>query len=162
MNKFLTLLLLLVSGFTYGQSPTHWSNILKVTSDYGKSPEVAAIERYGTYPVNYSVGIPDITIPIYTINTGKLELPISMSYHLGGVRVNDIASWIGLGWSLKSNGSISREMNGTPDETGLLGNTTFTFTNLNNNQVISPVPVPDNIFSSFASTGTGIYENMKL
>lgn len=162
MNKFLTLLLLLVSGFTYGQSPTHWSNILKVTSDYGKSPEVAAIERYGTYPVNYSVGIPDITIPIYTINTGKLELPISMSYHLGGVRVNDIASWIGLGWSLKSNGSISRQMNGTPDETGLLGNTTFTFTNLNNNQVISPVPVPDNIFSSFASTGTGIYENMKL
>ena len=57
--------------------------------------------------VGYNTGIPEITIPLYTVKCGSLELPITLSYHAGGIKVDDIASWVGLGWSLNAGGVIS-------------------------------------------------------
>ena len=57
-------------------------------------PDPAAREfmKYGEIPVNYSTGVPQIEIPLYTVKGKKLELPISISYHASGVKVTDIAS----------------------------------------------------------------------
>ncbi|MCM1078563.1 MAG: DUF6443 domain-containing protein [Bacteroidales bacterium] len=70
------------------------------------SPTVQALCRYGETPVGYATGIPEITIPLYTVKCGSLELPITLSYHAGGIKVDDIASWVGLGWSLNAGGVI--------------------------------------------------------
>lgn len=161
MKQIILLILVIIPLYGYGQGVNQWRNILNNATDYGKSPEVAAMERYGTYPVDHGVGIPDITIPIYTINTGKLEFPISLSYHLGGVRVDDIATWTGLGWTLKAGGSISREMRGKPDETGWLDKSSMTFTNAyTGNKVRTTVPVPDNLFMNFSTSGDGVFLDM--
>ena len=79
------------------------------------SPTVRGLCKYGEIPVDYSTGIPDITIPLYTLKCGSLELPITLNYHAGGIRVDEAASWVGLGWSLKAGGTIGVTTNGYND-----------------------------------------------
>ncbi|MFH6986042.1 hypothetical protein [Marinoscillum luteum] len=78
--------------------------------------------RQGDYPIRRETGVPNISIPIFTAKSGELSLPISLSYHAGGNKVDDIASWVGLGWNLNAGGMISRTIRGTLDESsnGLL------------------------------------------
>ncbi|HWJ29075.1 MAG TPA: hypothetical protein VNS32_21200, partial [Flavisolibacter sp.] len=80
------------------------------------SPTAQTFMRYGEIPVNFSTGVPNIDIPIYTLEGRKLKLPISISYHASGIKVNDIASEVGLGWALNCGGMISRTVNGVRDE----------------------------------------------
>ncbi|WP_166437113.1 DUF5977 domain-containing protein [Niastella caeni] len=80
------------------------------------SPEAQAFAKYGEYPVDYSTGVPKIDLPIYEIKSGKLSLPISISYHASGIRVNDVASVVGLGWRLNAGGGLTRTVKGRPDE----------------------------------------------
>ncbi len=66
-------------------------------------------------------GTPQINVPIYTIKVGSFELPISLNYNAGGIKVADVASWTGLGWSLSAGGVITRSVVGRPDETPSTG-----------------------------------------
>ena len=79
------------------------------------SPVAASFNVYGEIPVSKYPGIPDISIPLYTIYLGSLQIPISLSYHPAGVRVEAEASWVGLGWTLMAGGTISREVRGIDD-----------------------------------------------
>ena len=79
------------------------------------SPEVTAMMRNITYPVNYSTGVPDITIPIYEVKCGELTLPITLSYHASGVKPNEPSNWVGQDWSLNAEPIISRKINGHID-----------------------------------------------
>ncbi|MBV8252019.1 MAG: RHS repeat protein [Chitinophaga sp.] len=81
------------------------------------SPTAAEMQKYVDAPVNYFTGIPAISIPVYTIHAGDLSLPLSLSYHAGGNKVEGLSTWIGLSWSLGTLPSISRSVNGIPDET---------------------------------------------
>ncbi len=81
------------------------------------SPEAAAINKYIDMPVNTYTGIPSISIPLYEIKVGKLSIPIGLSYHAGGHKVEEVASWVGLGWTLSGAYQVSRSMVGLPDET---------------------------------------------
>ncbi len=80
------------------------------------SPTSAALGMYGEYPVTMATGTPEISIPIYEIKGRKLSLPISLSYHASGIKVDQYASWVGLGWSLNAGGVITRSVHGLPDE----------------------------------------------
>jgi len=80
------------------------------------TPDVASLGKFGDIPVSYETGIPNITIPIYEIKVGKISVPISLDYHAGGIKVNDIASSIGIGWALNCGGGVSRSLIGLPDE----------------------------------------------
>jgi len=82
------------------------------------SPQAQLYTRYGEIPVNYSTGVPNITIPIYTLKAGQFELPLNISYHAAGNKVNDIASPVGLGWVLNAGGVIVQNIvNGIDSET---------------------------------------------
>src|SRR5438093_2364448 len=81
------------------------------------SPEVASCARFGNYEVNLFNGTPNISIPLYEINVGELKVPITLTYNASGIRVNDIPSNVGTGWSLNAGGAITRKvMGGMPDE----------------------------------------------
>jgi YD repeat-containing protein len=79
------------------------------------SPTAASLGKYGDIPVSNYTGVPSINIPLYTINTKNISLPISLSYHASGIRVDDEASWVGLGWSLQAGGVITRTVRGRDD-----------------------------------------------
>jgi hypothetical protein len=87
------------------------------------APTAAALGKYGSVPVAMYTGVPEISIPLYTIKSKTLELPISLSYHAAGFRVDDTAPWTGLGWSLLAGGSISRSVVGLSDDNGFLNHT---------------------------------------
>ncbi|MCV9387440.1 RHS repeat domain-containing protein [Reichenbachiella ulvae] len=84
-------------------------------------PEAAAISKFGDIDVSLYTGTPSISIPIYTINTGDVELPISLDYHASGNKVTEEASWVGLGWSLNAGGVITRDIRGSDDLTSGTG-----------------------------------------
>jgi hypothetical protein len=89
-----------------------------------KSPNVAAMQRFGNFPVNYYTGLANVEIPIYDITLGDMTIPVRLQYHTGGHKVIDNASWLGLGWRLSCEYSTTREVRQLRDEgnNGLLGN----------------------------------------
>ena len=72
-----------------------------------KSPEAAAFRKYGEYAVNEYTGNPNISIPIYTLSYKDIEIPIILSYDASGIKVDQEASWVGLGWNLMVGGCIN-------------------------------------------------------
>lgn len=89
------------------------------------SPTVASLMKFEEVPVNNYTGIPNISIPLYSTETyGGFPIDISLSYHPSGVAVNNVASWVGNGWSLNAGGTISRTIHGKPDDVqyGMLSN----------------------------------------
>lgn len=93
------------------------SSPYQATTIHPSSPEVASFGKYLEMPVSYSTGIPEISIPLYDFSVGKISLPISLSYHASGIRVEEAASWVGLGWDISSGPTLTRVVNGLPDDT---------------------------------------------
>ncbi len=107
---FLTITLQLLFAFVIAQNSPGLKTFVPA------SPNTASLGKYGEIPVSLYTGIPDIHIPLYNLKSRDLELPISLSYHAGGVRVEEIASWVGIGWSLNAGGVITRSIRGMPDD----------------------------------------------
>ncbi|MBI4646152.1 MAG: hypothetical protein HY738_06010 [Bacteroidia bacterium] len=83
------------------------------------SPTAASLGRYADIQVNLYTGKPNITIPIWEINENDIRLPIYLTYLADGIKVEEIASWIGFGWSLNAGGVITRSVRGNPDDNSL-------------------------------------------
>lgn len=108
MKKVILLFVLLNSITLYAQD----INMPKVVLP---SPEAASLFRHIDVPVDHSTGTAEISIPIYTMQTGGLFHPISISYRSSGRQVNDVTGAIGLGWNLNVGGIVSRTIFGKPD-----------------------------------------------
>jgi YD repeat-containing protein len=80
-----------------------------------QTAEALAVMRYVSYPMDYSTGLPNITIPLYEIKAGDISLPITLSYHSSGFRPNEATGRIATGWTLNAEPSISREVRGLND-----------------------------------------------
>lgn len=87
------------------------------------SPNAASLGLYGEVPVSLYTGTPNIDIPIYTLQEGKIKVPISLSYHASGVRVNQHPGWVGLNWNLNAGGAITRVIKDAADDYDDGGNT---------------------------------------
>jgi hypothetical protein len=80
------------------------------------APNAAAIAKYTETPVSYYTGLPQISIPIYQVTDGDISIPVSINYHSGGIKVDEVASSVGLGWSLSAGGTITRATRGLADD----------------------------------------------
>lgn len=69
--------------------------------------------------VTLQTGTPKFSIPIYSYSsqTSKLNFSVNLDYTAGnGIKVDDQASEIGLGWSLNAGGQVIRLKAGDPDD----------------------------------------------
>lgn len=82
------------------------------------SPTAYELGKYGQIPVGYFTGTPNISVPLYTYKAGNLSVPISLSYNSNGIKVDQLSSNVGLGWSLNVGGVITRIVKDEPDEEG--------------------------------------------
>jgi YD repeat-containing protein len=82
------------------------------------TPGAALLGKYGDHPVSLSTGLPDISIPLFDIGTTRIKLPISISYHASGIRIEELPSSVGLGWVLNAGGCIARTVKGAADKEG--------------------------------------------
>lgn len=96
MKNFLLILLLIITSCLYAQSlGTSFS-----------SDDLSDENTNGALAYSY---------PVFTIQDGNIAYPVSINYTSGnGVRVNQSASEVGLGWSLSSS-FITREVQGGRD-----------------------------------------------
>jgi len=97
------------------------------------SPEAASFGKISDVPVNLATGRMNYVIPLYLINTKGYSFPINLTYSYSGLKVNEIPTSVGLGWSLSAGGTISRQVRGKPDESQSYG---YVATNYGINNVI--------------------------
>ncbi|CAL2092899.1 putative YD repeat-containing protein [Tenacibaculum sp. 190524A02b] len=100
----LSIFTMLIYVVVYGQEAPKTPNFSPLT------PEAASLGKYGSYPVNYNTGLTNIAIPLYEIKVDEVSLPITLSYHHSGIKVDDIASNVGLGWTLQTGGVINTQV----------------------------------------------------
>lgn len=81
-----------------------------------KSPEAATLIKFIDFPIDHYTGIPKINIPLSGISEGNISVDVSLSYHAGGHRVDEVANWVGLGWKLNAGGMITRKVRGLEDD----------------------------------------------
>lgn len=60
--------------------------------------------------------IPGISIPLFDLSVGNYTFPITATYHAATVKPHSQPGIIGLGWSLRTDGYISRTVHGVYDE----------------------------------------------
>ncbi len=91
------------------------------TSSFGQlivypSPTVASITINAQSEVDLYTGRFGVSIPLTTLKSRMLEVPISLNYSADGAKVDDLGSWVSYGWGLNAGGAISRVMHDLPDE----------------------------------------------
>jgi YD repeat-containing protein len=88
----------------------HSANILP------PSPTATELGKYGLVPVGFSTGTPSIQIPLHQFATKHLSVPLTLTYSSSGVKVDQLASWVGMNWSLESGGVITRVVRDVADD----------------------------------------------
>lgn len=78
-------------------------------------PNAASFAKFIDNPVNNFNGSADITIPVYTLKNGQIEIPITLRYNTSGIKVSEEASMVGLGWNLNVGGVITHNVVGALD-----------------------------------------------
>ncbi|MRG44179.1 hypothetical protein GFS24_03590 [Chitinophaga sp. SYP-B3965] len=88
----------------------------KVTQILPPAPDAASLGKYGGINPGLSSGSVNFNIPFFEYECGNVKLPISLSYTSTGFKVDEIASRVGMGWSLNAGGVITRTVYGSVDE----------------------------------------------
>lgn len=108
---FFILIGLLAAGMASAQSSYDDQNTVAVPSANNDMLKVQ------DFSVSLYTGVPQINIPLYTLPTRVQGIPVSLLYTgAGGIRVQDVSGYAGLGWMMNAGGSISRVLRGLPDE----------------------------------------------
>lgn len=98
----------------YGQQGTTFDKLIDFLPP---APNAASIVKYGDASVNKNTGTPNINIPLFTVKGTKLSTSVSIGYSSNGIKVDDIASRVGMGWAINAGGVITRTQRGVTDET---------------------------------------------
>lgn len=79
------------------------------------SPNASAMIKYANIQVSHYTGVPNISIPFGELPGRDISIPVGLQYHASGIKVQDVASSVGLGWNLYAGGAITRVAQGIPD-----------------------------------------------
>lgn len=102
--------ILFVSMNVFGQSAENYFNNISLPS-----PSAYEMTRYDAQQPNLYTGTASVNIPLYSINFDGWQIPLSLSYHASGIKVNQEATEVGLGWSLNSTAVITRTIKSGDD-----------------------------------------------
>jgi len=83
------------------------------------SPNAAGLAQYVDVPVSHYTGLPSINIPLYTVSSDGMQVPVGLSYHARGIPLAQIASSYGMGWSMNAGGIVTRQIRGNADDSGV-------------------------------------------
>jgi hypothetical protein len=92
--------------FAQSSDPTQLPDIIP------PSPEAASFAKFSEVPVSHYTGLPNISVPFHTVNIDGQAFPVGLSYHARGIKVEEIASSVGIGWTLNAGGAITRQVRG--------------------------------------------------
>lgn len=79
-------------------------------------PNATAIIKHSQLNINKNTGAPNINIPLFPLKGYKLQMGVSLNYATTGIKVDEISSRVGMGWSLEAGGVVTRTVRGNQDE----------------------------------------------
>ncbi|MEC3875790.1 hypothetical protein, partial [Chryseobacterium salviniae] len=124
------ILITLLYSTVYNSQTGSNANTL-VPNIFPPKASVMPMFRMEQIPVNLSTGIPDISHNLLsTAIDNNLSYSFKISYHPSQMRVEEIGTELGVGWSASDLGIITRTVNGTNDDKALWG--------ILDNQVLMP------------------------
>lgn len=109
MKLFLIVIILIFTTTIHYKS---YSQALKIVPP---TPNAMKMTEFHAQKPNMYTGTANVSIPLHTIDFDGMELPLSISYNATGIRTNEEASEVGLGWALSATGLISRTIKGGDD-----------------------------------------------
>lgn len=74
------------------------------------------LNKFSEYPVSINTGVPEISIPLYSIEFGGQQIPIMLRYHASGIKLGQTSGNVGVGWSFSPVFQISRTIRGREDD----------------------------------------------
>ena len=80
------------------------------------SSDAQSLGNFAEVPVDLYSGRTNINIPLFTVSYNDIQVPISISYHGGGIKTDEEANSVGLGWTLNASGVVNRIVRGMPDD----------------------------------------------
>lgn len=117
MKKIIVLLLLLIPYLISAQvNPNSGAPDV-----FPVNPQASNLLSYREGQISTYTGTDNITVPIYTLETKAIDIPISLIYQTGGVKVMQESGWVGLGWKLSTDMEIIQTVVGL-DDFGYYGN----------------------------------------
>ncbi len=91
-------------------------SVLSVKAQIAPSPGAMTTINLSNSEDLYRAQITE-SVPIYTIEAENgYQVPVQLSYQTRGIKVDDVASSVGLGWDLVAGGAITRVMKDEPDD----------------------------------------------
>jgi hypothetical protein len=111
-SRFFCLLmaLFIIPFRIYAQNSDYRPNLIP------PSPDASALGKYGECSIGLFVGMIPTTVPIFSVEDGNLQVPINFSYYPSGNKVDEAASFAGLGFTLNAGGAIMRSVKNLPDD----------------------------------------------
>lgn len=103
----------LVYAQTSNPDPSNYTQVITILPP---SPNAASLGKYGGVNLNLSQGALNFSIPLYDYSSTNIKLPLSLSYNSSSIRVDEIASSVGMSWALNAGGVIARTVYGLPDD----------------------------------------------
>jgi hypothetical protein len=100
----------------YAAAQHNPDNMDKMVDFLPPPPNAAAIAKHSALTLNKNTGVPNINIPLYTLSSKTLSVPVSLSYSSSGIKVDEVASRAGIGWVINIGGVVTRILRGTPDD----------------------------------------------
>jgi hypothetical protein len=80
------------------------------------SPNASGAITAADVNMDYYAGVANVSIPLNTLAGKDISIPVSLDYRTTGIKVADIASSVGLGWSLNANAfAVTRVVRGITD-----------------------------------------------
>lgn len=101
-------------GQTSSGSNAAKSYVGDINQLFPPAPSSNNLMKFEEVPVSYYTGIPDISIPLFSIPTtdSEVSIAIQLKYHPLSAKPDDKAGEAGLGWNLIAGGTISRTIRG--------------------------------------------------
>ncbi|HYF33139.1 MAG TPA: DUF5977 domain-containing protein [Chitinophagaceae bacterium] len=129
-KPFTALLLVCMQAVSLAQDGSH-AMVNKLPDFIPPTPEASAILKADQLSIGYTTGSPNISIPLGSLQTGGYTLGISLNYSSTGIKVDEYASMVGMGWTLTYGGVVSRTVMDKPDEDRTVGNHNLVSLNFN-------------------------------
>lgn len=79
------------------------------------TPEASSLGQYGKIGTSTYTGGANISIPLFSIGSGNFLMSAELSYDASGIKVDQQATSVGLGWNLLVGGSITHMLCGQND-----------------------------------------------
>jgi YD repeat-containing protein len=131
---FITIFIIAINNLGYSQDLANASLINQVTNGNYSNFKVQDFSNgfSSISQVDKFRGEINIDIPIVSIKEDGYTFPISLHYSANGLKVDETASEVGLGWQLSVPASIKRSVHGLPDEAPYNGYLSSGMDNLHN------------------------------